>query len=199
MKKLKFLGFVLVSVVCAFILAGASLSFAAGPQAKIKPCAVKLVNMENIYLGKDCICLAPYFEVSNPNNFPVTIDELTYEILLRDFVVDGKTLPKYYIPANGKITIISAFAMEWPHLAMYSSSFQGRDLGEGIQVILPLWKGMNGQLFNPKLKEAWDKITPVPPEFVVKGNIDTIGPKNQKTSSKYSTTYKQSSEYELYK
>jgi LEA14-like dessication related protein len=199
MKKLKFLGFVLVSAVCIITLAGASLCFAAGPKAKIKPCEVKLVNMENIYLGKDSICLSPYFEVSNPNNFPVAIDELTYEILLKDFVVDGKTLPKYYIPAKGKITLMSAFAMEWPHLAMYSSSFQGREMGEGIQVILPLWKGMNGQLFNPKLKEAWDKITPEYPEFTAKGKIDTIGPKKQKTTSEYSTTYKQSLDYKLYK
>lgn len=199
MKKLKFLGFALVSAVCIFTLAGASLSFAAGPQAKIKPCEVKLVNMENIYLGKDSICLAPYFEISNPNNFPVTIDELTYEMFVKDFLVDGKTLSKFYLPAKSKITLTSAFAMEWPHLAMYASSFKGRDMGEGIGEILPLWKGMNGQLFNPKLKEEWDKITPEAPQFVAKGKIDIIGPKGRSLSSEYSTTYKQSSEYGLYK
>jgi len=143
--------------------------------------------------------LAPYFEISNPNNFPVTLNSLNYEILLKDFVVDGKTLPTYYIPAKGKITLTSAFSIQWPHLAMYVSSFKGRDLGEGIQEILPLWKGMNGELFNPKLQEAWDKIKPESPEFVAKGQIDITGPKNQELSTEFTSTYKQSSEYGLYK
>ena len=199
MKKLKFLGFAVVSAVCIFTLAGASLSFAAGPQAKIKPCEVKLVNMENIYLGKDSICLAPYFEISNPNNFPVTLDQLTYEIFLRGFVVDGKSFSGNCIPAKGKVTLTSAFAMEWVHLAMYAAQFKGRKMGEGFEEILPLWKGLEGQLFNPKMKEAWDKITPEYPEFTAKGNIQIIGPKNRTLSSEYSTTYKQSSEYKLYK
>lgn len=197
MKKIKFLVCVLLSTACIVALTGVSLSNAA--EDEIKPCQVILVNMENIHLGKESICLAPYFEISNPNDFPVTLNSLNYEISLRDFIVDAKTLPTYYIPAKGKIILTSAFAMEWPHLAMYVSSFKGRELIEGIKEILPLWKGMNGQLFNPKLQEAWDKIPPQTPEFVATGEINITGPQNQELSTEYTSTYKQSSEYKLWK
>ncbi len=200
MRRIQSIGVVLVCVFCMVVSIGISLSSAEGPKVKMKPCEVSLVDMENIYLGKDNIAVAPYFKIANPNNFPVRIPELRYEILLKDYVCDGKSMElNYYIPAKSMIKVSSAFAMLWPNMAIFEQVKTGKSMDEATKAILPLWKNLNGQLFSPGLKEIWDKIPEEYPEYSARGQIDMVGPSGEKLTSSYSTTWKQSSEYKLYK
>jgi hypothetical protein len=200
MRRIQGIRFVLVCFICLFVAIGTPLSSAEAQKLKMKPCEVTLADMENIFLGTESVTVAPYFTITNPNNFPVRIPEFKYAILLKDYICDGKSMPyNYYIPAKGKITLSSAFAMLWPNMAIWEQSKTGKDMANAIQAILPLWKNLNGQLFNPQMKEVWDKIPEEPPIYLAKGQIDMIGPKGEKLSLDYSTTWKQSAEYKLYK
>jgi len=200
MRRIQGLGCVLVCVFCMVVAIGSPLSSAEAQKVKMKPCEVSLVDMENIFLGTESISVAPYFAIANPNDFPVRIPELRYEILLKDYICDGKSMHlDYYIPAKSKITVSSAFAMLWPNMAIWEQGKTGKSMQDAIMVILPLWKNLNGQLFNPQMKEIWDKIPEEYPQFLAKGQIDMIGPKGETLTSNYSATWKQSSEYKLYK
>ena len=200
MKRIQGIGFLLVCLFCLVVVISTPLSSAEAQKVKMKPCGVRLVDMENIFLGTESITVAPYFEIANPNNFPIRVEALQYEILLKDYVCDGKSMDlNYYIPAKTKITVSSAFAMLWPNMAIFEQVKTGRSMQDAVKEILPLWKNLNGQLFNPQMKEIWDKIPEEYPEYSARGQIDTIGPKGEKLSSNYSTTWKQSSEYKLYK
>jgi LEA14-like dessication related protein len=207
MERIKLLLFMLLLSICFLVTNGCQSmgtpsSGVEVPIAKIKPCQVSVPMMENIFTGQESISLAPYFTISNPNDFPVTLSELRYNIYLmnKTFLCDGKTLPlNYIIPANGQITVTSAFAVTWVNLSMWIWSTQGKDMSQAINEILPLWKGLNGGLFNPKLKDSWDKTPEKPPVFDVTGGIDILGPKGQAMTSDYSTTWTLSGEYKIYK
>lgn len=200
MRRIQGIGFVLVCIFCMVVSIEIPLLSAEEPKVKMKPCEVSLVDMENVFLGQESISVAPYFQIANPNNFPIRITELQYEIFLKDYLCDGKSMPlSYYIPAKSKITVSSAFAMLWPNMAIYEQVKTGKSMEDATKAILPLWKNLNGQLFNPQMKEIWDKIPEAYPEYSARGQIDMIGPKGEKLSSNYSTSWKQSSEYRLYK
>ena len=196
MKKITFVLLVIAVPVFLVISGGLSPFIAESAETGIKPCQVSIPAIENIFLGKESISLAPYFEISNPNNFPVTLNELRYSIYLKDCLCDGKSLPlNYFIPARGKIMVSSAFAVTWVNLSMWIWQTQGKSMGVAIKEILPTWKGLNGKLFNPKMKKLWAQIPKKHPLFAVNGEIDILGPKGQTTTFDYSTTWSLSERY----
>ena len=196
MKGIRGIGFGLVCAFCVFVFVGIPLSSAELPKVKMKSCEVSLVNMENIFSGKESITLAPYFEIANPNNFPIRIAELNYEIFLKDYLCAGKSMPlNYYIPARSKITVSSAFSITWTNMAIWVWGKGGFSMADATKEILPLWKNLNGELFSPPMKEIWDKVPEEYPQYLAKGQIDMIVPKGGKLSSNYSTTWKSSSDY----
>ncbi|MBE9570404.1 MAG: hypothetical protein IMF11_07250 [Proteobacteria bacterium] len=190
--------FLLIILLCFFLSYGGSapLTIAGASAGEIKACQVRIPLIENIYTGKESISLAPNFEISNPNNFPVTVKELEYEIFLKDMLCDGKNLIlNYYIPAKGKIVVSSAFPVTWVDMVLWVWQTKGVSMSDAIKEVLPIWKNLNGKLFNPKLKKLWDQIPSEHPLFNLKGQINIIGPGGKTLASEYSTTWSMSDGY----
>jgi len=200
MKKSLALKFLLVGVFCVIILCGFRVSSLAAPKNVMKAPEVQLVNVENLFSGKESVVLAPYFEVRNPNNFPIIIDQFTFNVQVKEFFADGNNLALgYYIPAKSKVTLSSAFVLTWVNMAMSIWQTKGTPMPEAVKQIVPLWKNLNGQIFNPAFQEPWEKIPQEYPQFTSEGEVVAIGPDKQSQVFKFATSWKLSSEYGLYK
>jgi len=201
MKKSLLLKFLIVGVFCATILAGFGLSSLAAPKDAMKAPEVQLVSVENLFLGKESVVLAPQYEIRNPNNFPIIIDQFSYNVSVKGFYGDGNNVPLgYYLPAKSKIPLsVNAFALTWANMGLAVWQQTGAPMGEAVKQIVPLWKNLNGQLFNPAFQEAWDKIPKENPEFTSDGEVLVIGPDKQSKVFKFATVWKLPAEYDLYK
>ena len=156
----------------------------------LKPCKVEVPFVETVYAGKECVTKAAVFAISNPNDFMVKMESLEYFLNIDGHKIEGKSLDtELFIPANGKIEISNAFPVTWAGLALGLLDYQGIEMKKGVIKILPLWKGLNGQLFNPKLKEFWNKAEAKDPIFSFVGRIVTVGPDGRKVDSDYSVKW----------
>lgn len=202
MDKISFVLSVMVAAVLLMISACTSPYISEAGKTEIKPCQVSVPMIEQIFAGKESVSIAPYFKISNPNDFPVTLSELRYRVYLmdKDYLCDGKGLDlNYIIPAKGDVTVSSAFAVQWVNLAMWLWDQQGKTMPVAVKDMLPLWKGLNGKLFNPKMKKLWDPIPIKHPVFDIDGEIDILRPGGEIVTYNYETTWTMPEEYKLFK
>lgn len=193
-NKILVLGVILLLCACA------TGPLTGGTESKIKPCDVIVPIVENIFLGKESVTLAPAFQISNPNDFQVSVKSLSYEVSIMPWYLggDNKSLD-LYVPAKGKITVSGAFPIKWVDMSLYIMQIKGVSMAQAMGMVLPVWKGLNGELFNDKLKEDWGKAPAEHPLFSFKGQLHTMSPGGQELRSDYSTTFKMSSDVGIYK
>lgn len=178
---------IVVIGVILLILASATMADAG---RKLKACKVSIPIIENVFVGAESITFAPTFAVQNPNKSMIILKRVDYEVHVGDFFFGGQSMPlNLYIPAKGEIRLSSAFPIDWVSMSLWLMQIKGVDMGAAMAEVAKTWKSLNGKLFNPKLQEVWDKVTPERPVFVIKGRIEIESESGQKLESDYSANW----------
>lgn len=187
-------------------LVGSVIAFGCAPapapavEAELKPCEVSVPLIENIFLGKECISLAPTFAIYNPNDYEVNIEKLEYEAVVQDWWVGGRDVAlNVFIPAKAEIKVSGAFVLGFVDLAMWLWNEKGVSMGAAMAAAIPLWKSLDGALMVPALQEVWDKAPVERPTFEFEGRIHIVSPEGQELVTDFSTTWQMPAEVQMWK
>jgi hypothetical protein len=124
--------------------------------ADLKPVTVEMLSSSSSFSGSETINLVPLFKLSNPNNRMVSVT-LDYTLKQAGQLLGGSQLFPVFIPAGKAILTKDSIVVEYMSWFL-RELLLGNSPAEAFNVILPLWKGMNGK--EPaKLPEGlWSKI-----------------------------------------
>lgn len=171
------------------------------PEATIKPCEVSVAAIETDWAGTESISITPIFTIYNPNDYFVTLGKMTYCAMVDDWLAgDRELLLNVAVPPMGESSVIvGTCALNWANMAGWYSGMAGIRFDEAIPEIVPLWKNLNGGLFNPALKEKWDAAPEKTPVFDITGRIEMESPEGQALTIDYSTTWQLPGEVKAFK
>ncbi len=140
---------------------------------ELEPIQVELVSSQPSFTGAESISLMPIYRLRNPNQqlVSVTID---YTLMRGGLVLGSSQMDLVYIPAGGTISQRDSMQVEYMALvASEAAASKGtKTMPEILQVVLPLWKGMNGK--EPaKLPEGlWAKTEGMVSPIVADGSVN---------------------------
>lgn len=160
------------------------------PGAKgLNPCQVKVAIVETVFAGSECVCFSPVFELYNPNSVGIHLEKFGYELNVGDFYFSGQQIPvSVNINPKGRATFSGAIAAEWASMSIWLMQIKGISMAEGMNQVIPLWKAWGAKLFNPKLREAWDKAKPQKTDFIFNGEYNVTF-NGETTRFPYETSY----------
>lgn len=192
---------VLISVI-VLMLAGSIMVSGCAPaaEAELKPCEVNVPLIENLFLGTESITLDPLFVISNPNDYEVKVRKLEYEAATKVWLLGGREMAlEAFIPAKGEIRVSSAFTIGFINLSLWLLQTNPISMGEAMAGTIPLWKSLDGGLFNPALQAVWDGAPVEAPIFNIKGKIHTMSPGGQELVVDFSTSWQKPEEVQMWK
>ena len=144
----------IVSIVMTFSMLGC-----AAPPApeEIKPCKVELSTVYPLFLGQESVVYTAVFDISNPNDFEVTLDSFSYTLRRDIFLFATSGLgDKFFIPAGEKISIRCAFPVLVGDIIGVIMLDTGLPPGPAAATAMPVWKTLGGVLISPALQPVWD-------------------------------------------
>ena len=127
--------------------------------AKPQPVEIGLNSVEVVFGGPSEIVLEATLTVHNPNKYQVAVKDPEYELWTGTMILGGKKIPTtIYVPAKTTVKFKSVVGVVVFKNLIVPLLLQGKSPGEATVALLPQWKSMGGDLPNPALREAWDKI-----------------------------------------
>ena len=141
--------------------------------AELQPIQVELVSSQPSFIGAESISLMPIYRVRNPNRqlVSVTID---YTLTRGGQVLGSSQMEPAYIPAGGTISLRDTLQVEYTALvASEAAASKGtKSMAEILQVILPLWKGLNGKEPARLPEGLWAKTQGAASPMVADGSVN---------------------------
>lgn len=196
MKKATVLKTIMSSFFIALAIVAPLLCFSEAKEVKgkeIAPCEVNIKYIETIYTGKEGIFFSPIFEIYNSSTRSLQLSYFSYELKVNDFFFAGQQVPaSIYLPPKGTGTICGALAANWLDMSLWTMQEKGVGMGEAIKVVIPFWKSWGGKLFNPKLKEFWQKTETFTTEFLFNGHIE-LSAKEQMIEQNFTVSWEMKS------
>jgi len=106
-----------VIVLAVVLIATNGLLFGCAPGAppvptEMKDLKVELDSATPIFAGQESIIFAPVWTINNPNDFPVTVEEFSYNFYGEEMLIGKAALRGIYIPANTSIKVSDACVLE---------------------------------------------------------------------------------------
>ena len=125
--------------------------------AELQPVQVELMSSLPSFTGAESICLIPVFKLKNPNSQMVSVT-LDYTLMRGEQELGSSQMPLVYIPGGETVYQRDSLVVGYALWVAKESARLMSSASEVVKVILPLWKGMNGQ--EPaKLPEGlWSKV-----------------------------------------
>ncbi len=141
--------------------------------AELQPVQVELVSSQPSYTGSESISLMPIYRLRNPNQQMVSVT-IDYTLTQGGQQLGSSQMELVYIPAGKTVSQRDTMLVEYMALvASEAAASKGtKSMPEILQVILPLWKGMNGK--EPaKLPEGlWGKTQGIVSPVVADGSVN---------------------------
>jgi len=102
-----FIKTILMGIIAIFLAVGCQTIGTQEAKAKeLLPVNVKLVDLSNIYTGKEAIIVDMVFTISNPNPIPVTVSQLEWTVSVEKKRLGALAVPEgVYIPAKGEAQV----------------------------------------------------------------------------------------------
>ena len=101
---------------CIVLALGVAGEAMAAKKKALAPLTVALVELENVYVGKqpakEPIVVDMVFSISNPNSVPVTVDQVEWAVRVEGKRLAILAIPEdIYIPAKGKAEVRKTYFM----------------------------------------------------------------------------------------
>ena len=160
-----------------------------GQEADLQAAEVSLDSVSPIASGKQNVTLLASFNVSNPNPYEVTLDQLEYFIQADESKIGAGQLSdlSVYIPANSEVIVNATFTVPLSNVVA-EFVLGGLPPEQAIVAAMPVWKNLGGALPMDALQPVWDASPQEDPTYMAQGSIRLFSPTGKKLESSYSST-----------